>query len=186
MFICTTLADGSISASGDRSIKIWSIHTGAHLFTLDSAHPRGIASLDFKPASGGDHQNSEAEGDVVQGTIVTGSSDATIRLCTLVAKPSPPAGLDRLSIIDADSNQTVSKEAHEARIVEGPSCWTDCLCPPSIRKATSTSCMRCWNRGHTGLVRSLHLKGDMVISGGYDGTVKVSLCSVRYAKSSVG
>lgn len=186
MFIYMTSADGSISASGDRSIKIWSIHTGAHLFTLDSAHPRGIASLDFKPAFSGDYQKSELEGDVVQGTIVTGSSDATIRLCTLITKPSLPDGLDALSIIDANTNQPVAKDAHEARIVEGPLCWTDCLCPPSIRKATSTSCMRCWNRGHTGLVRSLHLKGDIVISGGYDGTVKVSLCSVRYAKSSVG
>lgn len=181
MFICTTLADGRISASGDRSIKIWSIHTGAHLFTLDSAHPRGIASLDFKPASSGDHQDSEPEGDVVQGTIVTGSSDATIRLCTLVTRQPIQEGLDGLSIKDTGT----SREEQEAmdpdvQIIEGPLCWTDCLCPPSVRKATSTNCMRCWNRGHTGLVRSLHLKGDIVISGGYDGTVKVSLCSIRH------
>lgn len=181
MLIYKTLADDSISASGDRSIKIWSIHTGAHLFTLDSAHPRGIASLDFKPASSGDHQESELEKDVVQGTIVTGSSDATIRLCTLVIRQPIQEGLDGLSINDTGT----SREQQEARdpdvqIIEGPLCWTDCLCPPSVRKATSTNCMRCWNRGHTGLVRSLHLEGDMVISGGYDGTVKVSLCSVRH------
>jgi WD40 repeat protein len=173
------LADESISASGDRSIKIWCIHTGARLFTLESVHPRGIASLDFKPASNGNHQNRQTEGDGIKGTIVTGSSDATIRLCTLVTGPSIPEGLDGLSINETDTE--IQSKEQDVRIVEGPLCWTDCLCPPSIRKATSTNCMRCWNRGHTGLVRSLHLEDDLVISGGYDGTVKVS--SASFAQS---
>jgi hypothetical protein len=108
---------------------------------------------------------------------VTGSSDSTIRLCTLVTGRSIPEGLDGLSINDAETEMQSREE--DVRIVEGPLCWTDCLCPPSLRKATSTNCMRCWNRGHTGLVRSLHLEDDLVMSGGYDGTVKVSLVNER-------
>jgi WD40 repeat protein len=158
-------------------MKIWCIHTGARLFTLESVHPRGIASLDFKPGPTGNHHDHDAEGDVIKGTIVTGSSDATIRLCTLVKGASLSESLDGLSISDA--NTEIQSKEQDLRIVEGPLCWTDCLCPPSLRKATSTNCMRCWNRGHTGLVRSLHLEADLVMSGGYDGTVKVSLVNRR-------
>jgi WD40 repeat protein len=149
----------SISASGDRSIRLWDINTGAHLFTLDSAHPRGIASLDFLPSTGS-----------VLGTIATGSSDATVRLCRLVHTPGNLEDtLDNLSVTEV---ATVNREVS---IEEGPVCWTDCVCPPAIRKVNSTHCMRCWNRGHTALVRTLCLNGDNLISGGYDGTVKVSL-----------
>jgi len=147
-----------ISASGDRSIRLWDINTGAHLFTLGSAHPRGIASLDFLPSPG----------DTL-GTIATGSSDATVRLCHLV-HPSLADSLDNLSITNAETHRDLIIE-------EGPVCWTDCVCPPALRKVNSTHCMRCWNRGHTALVRTLCLNGDNLISGGYDGTVKVSLYS---------
>lgn len=35
--------------------------------------------------------------------------------------------------------------------------------------------MRCWNRGHTNLVRTVCLQDDVVVTGSYDATVKVSL-----------
>jgi WD40 repeat protein len=84
--------------------------------------------------------------------------------------PSLADSLNDLSITDTDNQRDV-------RIEEGPVCWTDCVCPPALRKVNSTHCMRCWNRGHTALVRTLCLNGDNLISGGYDGTVKVSLLS---------
>jgi len=157
-----------ISASGDRSIRLWCIKTGTHLYTLDSAHPRGIASLDFLPSP---------KSGVIVGTIATGSSDATVRLCSLVSTPqSLEGGLQDLSISTETETET-GMEGREVMIEEGPVCWTDCVCPPAIRKVNSTHCMRCSNRGHTALVRTLCLNGDLLISGGYDGTVKVSLHS---------
>lgn len=155
----------SISASGDRSIRLWDIKTGSHLFTLDSAHPRGIASLDFLPSTG----------DIL-GTIATGSSDATVRLCHLVPTSDALTNeLDKLSLTEPESESETRDTSREVTIEEGPVCWTDCVCPPAIRRVNSTQCMRCWNRGHTALVRTLCLNGDNLISGGYDGTVKVSL-----------
>lgn len=103
------------------------------------------------------------------GTIATGSSDATVRICHLV-NPSLADNLNELSIADTETQRDVIIE-------EGPVCWTDCVCPPALRKVNSTHCMRCWNRGHTALVRTLCLNGVNLISGGYDGTVKVSLFS---------
>lgn len=202
----------SISASGDRSIRVWCIHSGSHLATYEAAHPRGIASLDFVPIP----PKCRSDGMVIKGYIVSGSSDASVRLSTLVTVPvthelaqagqgsgslvNPMEGLSFRDMmisgagVDIDmsasdpqdragSNVTVDisppsfPSSPVVKIIEGPICWTDCLCPPAIRKPDSTHCMRCWNRGHTALVRSLCLRGDIIVSGGYDGTAKVSASS---------
>jgi WD40 repeat protein len=60
------------------------------------------------------------------------------------------------------------------RAEEGPTCWTECICPPGLSKPNASQCMRCWNRGHTNLVRTVCLQDDVVITGSYDATVKVS------------
>jgi WD40 repeat protein len=166
------------------------------LFTLDSAHPRGIASLDFLPAP---HSLSKPKSEVleegnVKGTIVTGSSDATIRLFDLVSSSSS-GSVEQ----DSETNGTAQLSTRlgelslvpeliapsSVSITEGEVCWTDCLCPPPMHKVNSTHCMRCWNRGHTALVRTLYLKGKLLISGGYDGTVKVSFIFSLFPITSV-
>jgi WD40 repeat protein len=187
----------SISASGDRSIRVWCIRTGAHLTTFEAAHPRGIASLDFLPAPQSRSIPKE-DGTVIKGYIVSGSSDATVRLSTLVTVPfgtsqeglvDPMEGLSFREMMSGNQDvdmfspasapapageNDITTTASVVRILEGPVCWTDCLCPPALRKPDSTHCMRCWNRGHTALVRSLCLRHNIIISGGYDGTAKVS------------
>lgn len=52
-----------ISASGDRSVRIWDVDTGALLHLLEAHHERGIASVDYRHPF-----------------ILTGSSDHHIRL----------------------------------------------------------------------------------------------------------
>ncbi|OBZ69339.1 F-box/WD repeat-containing protein pof11 [Grifola frondosa] len=52
-----------VSASGDRSMRLWDAETGALLRTFENHHGRGIASIDFKPPF-----------------VLSGSSDKHLRL----------------------------------------------------------------------------------------------------------
>lgn len=53
-------------------------------------------------------------------------------------------------------------------------CWASCACPGRPSTSDSALCTRCFNRGHTDLVRSVHLGEQVILSGSYDSTVKVS------------
>lgn len=190
---------GRISAGGDRCIKVWCIHTGKLLTTVEAAHPRGIASLDFQPAR---PSSQGADGRRTVGTIVSGSSDATVRLFTLSTVPAgvdtdtemplvpPMRDLTFQEMLDTDMSasgqlspappaqphQPAGAYEEEERVVhidEGQLCWTECLCPPGLVKPDASHCMRCWNRGHTDLIRSVSLRDDVVFTGSYDTTVKV-------------
>ena len=61
------------------------------------------------------------------------------------------------------------------RAEEGPTCWAECTCRPGLAILNSSQCTRCWNRGHTNLVRTVSLQDNVVITGSYDATVKVCL-----------
>jgi len=205
--------DYIISASGDRSIRVWSIHTGALLAIIEAAHIRGVASLDFLPATPSDEASET--GRVVKGTIVSGSSDASVKIFHLVTVPAseamelvPPmrdltfremldsdvvmsnspqmsepsvagpfvADLIDLDDEDEDEDEDVRPENPQPRMLrieEAPPCWRSCDCPQAMVPAQSSGCLRCWNKGHTDLVRSLCLKDDLFLSGSYDATVKI-------------
>ena len=66
-----------ISASGDKTIRVWCILTGLPVADIEAGE-RGIASMDFSPAP--PRHNSS-----LRGTIVTGSSDASIKLFHVVS-----------------------------------------------------------------------------------------------------
>ena len=85
------LTRNSISESGDKIIRVWDIHTGELLEMLE-AHDRGIASIAFEPPSPYSTWKSKMSGTKLEGTIVTGSSDASIKTSHLVEDPKVPSG----------------------------------------------------------------------------------------------
>ncbi len=85
------LTRNSISESGDKIIRVWDIHTGELLEMLE-AHDRGIASIAFEPSSPYSTWKSKMSGTKLEGTIVAGSSDASIKTSHLVEDPKVPSG----------------------------------------------------------------------------------------------
>jgi WD40 repeat protein len=119
--VCDT--DCSVSASGDRSIRLWDVEKGTLLYSIEG-HSRGIACLDV---------------DFDSRTIVTGSGDSAVK----------------------------SFHIGKNTLEEGATFFASCCCS-SVR----SECVRC-ARGHTELVRSVHLGRGIVVSGSYDSSVKV-------------
>lgn len=189
------LRTNSISASGDRTLRVWSAETGEEL-TQINAHNRGIASLDV---------------DLETGTAVTGSSDWGIRLHQLsewgfdFSSPYPSS-----SESESDSDLKGPKQEDRASFVKGKKtiepehpnglefvtakqCCRDGGGMHHSRMASTsigpgnedgvneepgmgagTRCYVCSHRGHKELVRSLWLGENVVLSGSYDHTIKVS------------
>ena len=137
------------------------------------------------------------------GTIVTGSSDSSIKTSYLVAhpergaKPKPPtmdltfremlevdlavtpdsasASLDYGEEEHEENEEDLEGEREKLVIETGRTCYANCVCPPGYTKPKNMKCARCWNRGHTELVRTLHMGENVILSGSYDMTVKVGL-----------
>lgn len=165
----------SISASGDRTLRIWSAETGEEL-TRISAHERGIASLDV---------------DFETGTAVTGSSDWGIRLHQLSEWGFDFGKAARVDGADGVVNQSDAQHRpHRAADPEHPNglefiAGRNCCSEGTPHghsdvnqgETRSTSqgarCYVCHYRGHKDLVRSLWLGKDIVISGSYDSTMKI-------------
>ncbi len=162
----------SISASGDRTLRVWNAVTGELLLKLE-AHARGIASLDV---------------DDRTGTIVTGSSDWGIRRFEL-----KDYGLDFSPIVDRDEDEVEGLEKlHIKRggvgttydpgleFRAGPGCCTatrlrfDGTLDADPIGSRSAACLNCGKRAHSDLVRALWLGEKVVVSGSYDSTIKVS------------
>ncbi|OCF60085.1 hypothetical protein L486_02761 [Kwoniella mangroviensis CBS 10435] len=202
--------DYIISASGDKTIRIWSIHTGQLLFVKE-AHSRGIASIDFsfEPTS---CEPLLEKGERWKGSLVTGASDASIKVFHLIERRLDSimdVNLDStLSEADGDgdgdrkiedsmdidttsSNDTSSKVQYPQRtpingklvyLKEDHTMWSPCVCPPGLGVSRPNlgdtdshsfeRCRRCGNRGHTELVRTVHIGERVVISGSYDSKVK--------------
>ncbi|KAK8844693.1 hypothetical protein IAR55_006542 [Kwoniella newhampshirensis] len=182
-----------ISASGDKTIRVWSIHTGELLSVLE-AHNKGIASIDFSPRTSFVPQSN----GVSKGSIVSGCSDASIKSFDLFERSQrdmlnfpgkndqnmtsttlseaeadddfetePDPSLSNLNLLERTSNYTL-------RIRENYRNWSPCICPPGLARVNENGgCGRCGNHGHTGLVRTVFLGDEVVVSGSYDATVKV-------------
>ena len=137
-----------VSASGDKSIRVWNAITGERLRTFDGHHTRGIASIDFQPPY-----------------IISGSSDKHIRwfdmekmqgwsTCPDFHNPSPT--VTAATICRSCGGQFVEQDGGQ------------------VRDDRTARCSFGTHAVHTDLVRSVALGSEFVVSGSYDATVKVS------------
>ncbi|KAF8592955.1 WD40 repeat-like protein, partial [Ceratobasidium sp. AG-I] len=153
-----------ISASGDRSIRIWDTVTGNIVASLEGWHSRGIASIDFFPPY-----------------IVSGSSDKHIRVFNLQTREgwSTCCETTRASQPELPDNLPTT-------LTSGPSFPRPTSSPHTLSSLnTSTTysqvCQSCnglglvgkQRVGHKELVRTVAMNNDFVVSGSYDETIKV-------------
>ncbi|WVQ85681.1 hypothetical protein IAT38_007847 [Cryptococcus sp. DSM 104549] len=178
--------DFIISASGDKSLRVWSITNGDLLACIEG-HTRGIASVDFTlcpPAS----LPSLPAGQLCRGVIITGSSDASIKTFYLVEQkssaPTVPSDSDVPMASDEDDAHPAESTAppvptellpdgHSLLLVEKGAAWSPCVCPPGLAKVDYVKCLRCYNRGHIDLVRTVYMGRGVILSGSYDSNVKM-------------
>ncbi|KAJ1311617.1 hypothetical protein OPQ81_010093 [Rhizoctonia solani] len=150
-----------ISASGDRSVRIWDTVTGKIVASLEGWHSRGIASIDFHPPY-----------------IVSGSSDKHIRVFNLQTREGWSTC--------CDSTHTTRPELPDklpASLTSGPDFEPPVAppCAPIPLVASSQLCQSCNGLGtvakprvgHKDLVRTVAMNYDFVVSGSYDETIKV-------------
>ncbi|OCF34796.1 hypothetical protein I317_03995 [Kwoniella heveanensis CBS 569] len=184
--------DYIISASGDKTIRIWSISTGTLLYCIE-AHSRGIASIDFSTIPLSDTYQSSTETSLIRngkdserwiGSVVTGTSDASMKIFQLVEQDdgqvmavdgssasSPIATVEAASL--SESYAIVPEGGKKVYLKESVTMWAPCSCPPGLTRPDGVGCRRCGNRGHSELVRALNFGEDVVVSGSYDAKVKV-------------
>ncbi|CAE6518121.1 unnamed protein product [Rhizoctonia solani] len=150
-----------ISASGDRSVRIWDTVTGKIVASLEGWHSRGIASIDFHPPY-----------------IVSGSSDKHIRVFNLQTREGWSTC--------CDSTHTTRPELPDnlpTSLTSGPD-FEPPIAPPCVPlplAASSQVCQSCNGLGtvakprvgHKDLVRTVAMNHDFVVSGSYDETIKV-------------
>ncbi|CAE6529346.1 unnamed protein product [Rhizoctonia solani] len=150
-----------ISASGDRSVRIWDTVTGKIVASLEGWHSRGIASIDFHPPY-----------------IVSGSSDKHIRVFNLQTREGWSTC--------CDSTHTTRPELPNnlpASLTSGPDFEPPVEPPraPLPLVPSSQVCQSCHGLGtvakprvgHKDLVRTVAMNHDFVVSGSYDETIKV-------------
>ena len=200
----------SVAGSADKTLRVWCIETGQELVSLNP-HTRGIASVAFDPAPSPQLTGRpRGKGGIILGTIVTGSSDASVKIFNLVQYPYVPgktvienAASDNESgdgaaddDEDEDEGESSSTQVETGRTEEKPAdpnqklflekqttCYSACICPPGLGRPNGTRCRRCLNRGHMELVRSVWINRDVILSGSYDGTVKVGHASMVLRRS---
>jgi F-box and WD-40 domain protein 1/11 len=152
-----------VSASGDRSLRLWDANTGALLRTFENHHSRGIASIDLDFP-----------------IVLSGSSDKHIRLFNLestlgwstssefdaqAAVPLPVAPL-----LDEDS----SEENTPLAVCQNCGVNIGVVDPTPNRAASSERPQKSRQQcAHGDLVRNVALGADFVVSGSYDFGVKV-------------
>lgn len=163
--------DHIISASGDRSVRIWSASTGALLHALENHHTRGIAAI-----------------DVALPYILTGSSDKHLRFLDVVAAQgwmsAPPEVVNDVlpSPIAAPAGARIPCAPEAATGISLLETLTKCGQCGAERPVRTSSAMgnhdgrpRSRNNAvaHTDLVRSVRLGDDFAVSAGYDWSIKV-------------
>ncbi|KAI0053967.1 WD40 repeat-like protein, partial [Auriscalpium vulgare] len=155
-----------ISASGDRSMRLWDAETGALVRTFEDHHNRGIASIDLDFPF-----------------VLSGSSDKHIRLYniesaqgwstspefdTQAAVPLPSLASVPLEE-DSETGDTTLAMCHNCggAVPVGDSSTS---IPNAVEATSRKSRQQC---SHGDLVRSVALGPEFVVSGSYDLTVKV-------------
>ncbi|QRV90940.1 F-box/WD repeat-containing protein pof11 [Ceratobasidium sp. AG-Ba] len=149
-----------ISASGDRSVRIWDTIKGVVIASLEGWHSRGIASIDFHPPY-----------------IVSGSSDKHVRVFNLQTREGWSTCCDttRSPLPELPENLPPSLTSGSNFIDHVPFQVT----PSPV--ASGTICQSCNGAGtvgkqpvgHKDLVRTVSMNSEFVVSGSYDETIKV-------------
>jgi len=149
-----------VSASGDRSVRLWDAETGKLLRTFDNHHIRGIASIDFCTPF-----------------VLSGSSDEHVRLFDMSTSQGWSTSPEYDGVAPASNNHLPFQLPGSSNINPGStglicqSCGSSHIESTSVpRSATDKRGGRCM---HTGLVRTVALGEDFVLSGSYDLTIKV-------------
>ncbi|KAF8582321.1 WD40 repeat-like protein [Ramaria rubella] len=130
-----------VSASGDRSIRLWDPETGDLLHCFERHHNRGIASLDFSPPY-----------------ILSGSSDKQLRFFNVLTSH----GWSTSSYLEPYAQTTPASNVCQA-CGNADGTIADALNQKSMKRAQT----------HKGMVRSVVIGNQFVVSGSYDQTIKV-------------
>ncbi|KAF8679965.1 A Receptor for Ubiquitination Targets [Rhizoctonia solani] len=150
-----------ISASGDRSVRIWDTVTGKIVASLEGWHSRGIASIDFHPPY-----------------IVSGSSDKHIRVFNLQTREGWSTCCDSTHTTRPELPENLPSSLTSSLEFETPVTPSH---PPLPLVSSSQLCQSCNGlgtvakprAGHKDLVRTVAMNRDFVVSGSYDETIKV-------------
>ncbi|KAF8761815.1 A Receptor for Ubiquitination Targets [Rhizoctonia solani] len=150
-----------ISASGDRSVRIWDTVTGKIVASLEGWHSRGIASIDFHPPY-----------------IVSGSSDKHIRVFNLQTREGWSTCCDSTHTTRPELPENLPNSLTSSLEFETPVTPSH---PPLPLVSSSQLCQSCNGlgtvakprAGHKDLVRTVAMNRDFVVSGSYDETIKV-------------
>lgn len=153
-----------ISASGDRSVRIWDTITGKIVASLEGWHSRGIASIDFYPPY-----------------IVSGSSDKHVRVFNLQTREGWSTCCETTHTMQPELPDNLPASLTSGSDFASPVVSARAPLPPNAGLAPSQVCQSCNGLGtigkprvgHKDLVRTVAMNHDFVVSGSYDETIKV-------------
>ena len=160
--------DTVVSGSTDRTVRVWDINTGRciHIFAGHTSTVRCLAIVNPEVV------DIEGEGGAMtkekwpkQSLIVTGSRDNSLRIWTLPHKSDPEY---RWSGVD-DANAQPSEVCRIASLTSTPVTSRMLL----QEDAKENPYHRLHMKGHDHTVRALAARGRTLVSGSYDGTVRV-------------
>jgi len=159
-----------ITGSRDRTIKVWSLHTGRCLATF-VGHRGSVLCLKFD--KDWDVGNVAAEGDDEEvpwrkGFMVSGSSDCSVCVWSLCATPGEDGGDDVVTaeikaVLRGHSGGVLDLRIDSRWIV---SCSKDALIRVWDRRTLQ---LHCTFRGHEGPVNAVGLQDNKVVSASGDG-----------------
>jgi WD40 repeat protein len=156
-----------MSASGDKSVRIWDIESGREAGVLENHHSRGCvtygASHDYFQLTGFfDNYGRIAAIDAEYPVVLTGSSDQHIRLYDVQTEQGwstctkfDPQAAFPLAANDPEEDVSASDAA------------SVCQNCGSVMGEPLRGGVKREDCSHTGLVRSVALNSDFVVSGSY-------------------
>lgn len=154
------MADGAVGAGGTGFASFGG--SASALGSGGGAGGGGWAGHAGSNASGGPFGGHAGAGGVGSGDMPMASSE------------EGPEGADDTGL--PTSEPFVPPNSTDGRRVifqPGPEYWARCACALPMTPPNAHGCLRCNNRGHTDLVRSLHVSEDVTLSASYDSTTKI-------------